>query len=565
MNEGLSSASAAEVRGNGAGAQDERAILGRLVDAHKISEEDRRRLETLTATSGRTFGELADRLGILSEAEWAAAVAAYSGLPFLRGEDFPADLPLHDGLRPDFCAARSVLPLAREGETWRFAIANPFDAFTLRALSLATGGQVDYAVATPRDIAGALARLAAATRAPRAQSAAAVVDAATLLELANDAPTVKLVDRILATAIERGATDIHLEAFERGTRLRYRLDGVLADEHPVPLDLYPGVVSRLKILAGLDIAERRMPQDGRFRHRSHGRAIDFRMATAPALHGETIALRLLNPDGGIRTLDDLLMPDHVRGAFERALGERHGLILVTGPTGSGKTTTLHAALGRLNDGQRKILTVENPVEIEVPGVVQVAANPEIGLGFAHTLRSFLRHDPDVIMVGEIRDRETAEVAIQAALTGHLVLSTLHTNDAAGVVPRLVEMGVDRYLIDAVLRFAAAQRLVRVLCTCRRPSVKGEPGFRLVGSVDPSARPCEPVGCGLCSGSGYKGRRGVYEGVSGDALRRDGPQAPYPRMADHVVRLVRDGITSATEAFRVVDFSPLATTQNSRPA
>ena len=529
------------------------AVLRQLVVSGRLGPDDERRIAELAVSTGRPVAEIADRLGILSEADWAAAVSVVSGLPLVGSEDIPATLPDHPRLRREFLAARSVVGLDGEGDVWRFAVADPFDVFTRRALEIATGGKVALAVATYRDIAAALARGVNVT--DGLSHTPAVLDAAYLVELANDAPTVKLVDRILGAAVERGATDIHLEAYERATRLRYRIDGVLAEQPPVPPDLYAGVVSRLKILAGLDIAERRLPQDGRIRHRSHGRSIDLRIATAPAMHGETVSLRLLNPEGTVRAMRDLLMPDDVRGLFDKALSERHGLILVTGPTGSGKTTTLHAALASLNTEGRKIVSVENPVEVEVPGVVQVEANSDIGLDFARTLRAFLRHDPDVMMVGEIRDRETADVAVQAALTGHLVLSTLHTNDARGAVTRLEDMGIDRFLIDAVLRLSAAQRLVRVLCqACRQPSRPGEPGDRLRVEMGWKEPVYEAVGCPACSGTGFRGRRAIYEAIPGDALVRGAGARDFRRLSDHATALVAAGVTTMGEALRVVDLA-----------
>jgi general secretion pathway protein E len=412
------------------------------------------------------------------------------------------------------------------------------------------GNKIELVVAPVRDIESALTRSAqdqvsgANTSRDRGHDQQ---DADYLVELANDAPTVKLVDRIFATALEREATDIHFEAFDRATRLRFRIDGVLVEQPAIPPEVFPGVISRLKILAGLDIAERRLPQDGRIRHRSHGREFDLRIATAPAIHGEAIALRILNHQSGLKRLDEIYMPQSVRRLMDWGLAQRNGLILVTGPTGSGKTTTLHAALAELNTTGRKVVSVEDPVEIQVPGIVQLESNREIGLDFARALRSFLRHDPDVMMVGEIRDKETAEIAIQAALTGHLVLSTLHTNDAPSAVARLEDMGVDRFLIDATLRVAAAQRLVRTLCThCARTSEPTELGPRLLtrhrheSLTTFKAMPREAV------------RRAVFEAIAGSDLARGVSTPRYASLRDHALDLIASGITSAEEAMRAVD-------------
>lgn len=521
-----------------------------------VGPEDCRRAIELANATGTLLSIVADRLGLVSQADWARRTAEMCGLDLAGADDFPVPLPVQPKLNTEFLKARSVAPLEITDYGWCFAVANPADPFVAKALAIACDGAVMLKVAAPRDIDAALSRSEAV-----ADHAALTSDRGRdeqdrdyLVELANDAPTIKLVDRILATAMERGATDIHVESFDRQARVRYRIDGVLTDQPGIPPDLYPGVVSRLKILAGLDIAERRLPQDGRIRYRAHGREIDLRVATAPAIHGETIALRLLNTETGLKSIEALDMPPAVREIFERGLKQRNGLILVTGPTGSGKTTTLHAALGQLNTIGRKIVAVENPVEIQVPGVIQVEANPEIGLDFARALRAFLRHDPDVMMVGEIRDRETAEVAIQAALTGHLVLSTLHTNDAPSAVTRLEDMGVDRFLISATLRVAAAQRLVRTLCrSCSRPSKPGELGHKLTGSA--GAR--EAVGCPRCGGSGYRGRRAVFEAIDGSVdatkLATGGSALPnYAPMRTHALELIASGITSAEEALRAIE-------------
>ena len=536
-------------------------VLAAMVARGQMDGADAGRVGELARSTGSPLAVVADRLGLVSQADWAEETGRLAGLAVVRLDEIPDPLPEVDGLNRSFLAARSVVPLQTGAGAWRFATADPSDGFAVKALAVAAPGPVVLAVATFRDIEAALARQVA-----RADAGIVVrdlhrdqQDADYLVELANDVPTIKLVDRIFATALEREASDIHLEVFERATRLRFRVDGVLIEQPAVPVDLYAGVVSRLKILAGLDIAERRLPQDGRIRHRSHGRELDLRVATAPSIHGEAMALRILNYQTGLKALADLQMPAAVRALFDWGLGQRNGLILVTGPTGSGKTTTLHAALAQLNTIGRKIVSVENPVEIQVPGVIQVEANGDIGLDFPRALRSFLRHDPDVMMVGEIRDRETAEVAIQAALTGHLVLSTLHTNDAPSAVTRLEDMGVDRFLIDAVLRLAAAQRLVRVLCvTCKRPSQQGQLGARLIVRFSSSGAdrcgPAEAVGCPACGGTGYRGRRALFEAVAGARLARGAEPATFPTLRDHAIALVATGVTSAEEALRVVDLA-----------
>jgi type II secretory ATPase GspE/PulE/Tfp pilus assembly ATPase PilB-like protein len=539
-------------------------VLAALVDAGGLGEADRERAVELARTTGTALPIVLDRLGLVAQVAWAEETARLSGLALLRADDFPDPLPMHPRLSASFLLARCVAPIEIGDDVCRFAVADPSDVFVVKALEVATGCAVRFVVAPYRDIEAVLTRAAQAHQNVQVgrDRGRDQQDADYLIELANDAPTIKLVDRIFAAALEREATDIHVEAFDRATRLRFRIDGVLVEQAAIPTDLYPAVVSRLKILAGLDIAERRLPQDGRIRHRSHGREFDLRVATAPAIHGETIALRILNHASGLKQIGDLGIPTKARTTFDWGLQQRNGLILVTGPTGSGKTTTLHAALSELNTVGRKVVSVENPVEVQVPGVVQLESNSDIGLDFARALRSFLRHDPDVMMVGEIRDKETAEVAIQAALTGHLVLSTLHTNDAPSAIARLEDMGVERFLIDATLRFSAAQRLVRTLClACARPSKPDELGYRLVAGLATKGgvahQPCEAVGCAKCGGTGYRGRRAVFEAITGAEIGSPSTSTTYEPMRVHAVDLVAAGITSAQEAMRVIDIPEAA--------
>lgn len=538
------------------------AVVIALVSENRLTAADSERAIELARSTRNPVAVVLDRLGLVSQIEWADVTARLSQLPLLRLEDFPPSLPLHPRLNLVFLQSRGVAALANSNDRWTFAVADPSDVFVAKALQVVSGCDIDLVVASHRDIETALARAAhdAETPAIGRDRGSDKQDADYLIELANDAPTIKLVDRIFATALEREATDIHVEAFDRTTRLRFRIDGVLVEQAPIPTEFYAAVVSRLKILAGLDIAERRLPQDGRIRHRSHGREFDLRVATAPAIHGETIALRILNHAQGLKQLDDLDLPVVARQVFNWGLQQRNGLILVTGPTGSGKTTTLHAALSLLNTVGRKVVSVENPVEVQVQGVVQLESNSEIGLDFARALRSFLRHDPDVMMVGEIRDRETAEVAIQAALTGHLVLSTLHTNDAPSAVARLQDMGVERFLIDATLRVSAAQRLVRTLCvSCARPALPADLSYAMAQQVTAGRppglvfSPREAVGCLRCSGTGYRGRRAIFEAISGAEIGAPASASSYQPMRYHARDLVVSGITSAQEAMRVVDF------------
>jgi general secretion pathway protein E len=384
-----------------------------------------------------------------------------------------------------------------------------------------------------------------------------------LLDTSDDAPAIRLINGIIADAARQGVSDIHIEPYETGLVVRMRMDGVLRETLRMPAHVAPVVVSRIKVMARLDIAERRLPQDGRIGLTLGGKLIDVRVSTLPSRAGERVVLRILDKDNAGIDLDILGMAPAVNRLYRSALSEPNGIVLVTGPTGSGKTTTLYAGLKLLNDGQRNILTVEDPVEYAVDGVGQTQINPQVGLTFSAGLRAILRQDPDVVMVGEIRDRETAEIAVQAALTGHLVLSTVHTNDAVGAITRLRDMKIEPFLIASTLRAVIAQRLVRRLCPeCRVPvqasgSVSALLGFE-TGTVVHEAR-----GCAACNNSGYKGRIGLFEAVKvDDAIRRlingGGDEAVIashafrdsPNLAAAARAMVREGVTSPEEAVRV---------------
>ncbi len=371
-----------------------------------------------------------------------------------------------------------------------------------------------------------------------------------LLEASNDAPIIRMLNALLTQAAKDGASDIHIEPYERSSSVRFRVDGTLREVVQPNKALHAALISRLKIMAELDIAERRLPQDGRISLRIGGRAVDVRVSTLPSSYGERAVLRLLDKAESKYTLEALGMNGEVLSAFDRLVHQPHGIVLVTGPTGSGKTTTLYASLGRIDTAGTNILTVEDPVEYELAGIGQTQVNPKIDLTFAKALRAILRQDPDVIMIGEIRDYETAQIAIQASLTGHLVLATVHTNDAPSTVTRMIDMGVEPFLLSSSLIGVLAQRLVRKLCSvCRK--------------VDSLGR-FHPVGCPACGATGYKGRTGVYELMTVDDPLRElihnraaesqiaaaASTAGLRSMRDDGERLVAQGITSAEEVIRV---------------
>jgi general secretion pathway protein E len=387
-----------------------------------------------------------------------------------------------------------------------------------------------------------------------------------LVSLANEAPVVKLVNLLLLEALEARASDIHLETYQGGLRIRYRIDGVLQDAASPPRRLSAAVVSRLKIMAELDIAERRVPQDGRIRLRMRDRQVDVRVATLPTLHGESVVLRLLDKERGRISLEDLGMAGETRTRFLDVIKRPHGIVLSTGPTGSGKTTTLYAAVDRIRTGREKIVTVEDPVEYELPGVPQVPVNDKVGLTFANALRALLRQDPDIMLVGEIRDHDTADIATHAALTGHLVLSTLHTNDAATALTRLVDLGIEPYLVASTVEAVLAQRLVRRICdSCKRPTPltsEERTGLRLPKNTDTPA--WKGQGCNHCRGTGYRGRTGIYELLVMDdemriAVHEDASAGRLGKIAvdkgmrllrEDGLRLISEGVTTAEEVLRV---------------
>ena len=385
-----------------------------------------------------------------------------------------------------------------------------------------------------------------------------------LRALANEAPVIRLVSMLLTEALDARASDVHLEAYPDALRVRYRVDGVLQEAPSPPRSMAPAVISRLKVMANLDIAERRTPQDGRIRLALQDRQVDVRVSTVPTLHGESVVLRLLDKEQGTLDMSALGMSAADLARFEDVLTRPHGVVLATGPTGSGKTTTLYAALQRLRTGREKILTVEDPVEYQLAGIPQVPVNEKVGVTFASALRALLRQDPDVMLVGEIRDGETAEIATQAALTGHLVLSTLHTNDAAGALTRLVDLGVAPFLVSATVQAVLAQRLVRTVCAVCAARVPATVAERSALDAPHLANVRRGVGCEACRGSGYAGRCGVYELIVLDEAMRaaitSGEGAPavrtlasargVPTLRDDAARLVVEGVTTPEEALRV---------------
>ncbi|HEX3133821.1 MAG TPA: GspE/PulE family protein [Planctomycetota bacterium] len=473
-------------------------------------------------------------------------------------------------------AAARALPLKGAGgaddpTVMAIAVADPLDAAALDAVRVASGGLLPEVVVAPRRLLLVALREHLGVGADTVQSlvegkgeeASAEVD---LADAAEDASIIRLVNQVLQEALERRATDVHFEPFEGRYAVRYRVDGILV-EAKLPAEvrrLQAAIVSRLKILASLDIAEKRLPQDGRIKLRLAGREVDVRVSIIPMLHGEAVVLRLLDRSAALVGLVGTGMGGRDLQMFQHALDLPHGIVLVTGPTGSGKTTSLYAGLSRINTPDLKIVTIEDPVEYHLDGINQIQVDGKTGLTFAKGLRAILRHDPDVVLIGEIRDRETAEIAVQASLTGHLVLSTLHTNDAPGAVARLVDMGIEPYLVASTLELVVAQRLVRLLCVhCKRELSGAERDDALTVLPGHSGTLYGPVGCRECNGTGYSGRSGIFksmamsaalrhasgEHASGQALREVAVQEGLVSLRDDGLRLAREGKTSVVEVLR----------------
>jgi len=451
-------------------------------------------------------------------------LAALLDLERVGSDRYPEEPLFADRLKAKFLRKAKAVPLAEGEGMMLLAMSDPLDRFTRDAIAMALGCPVTVLVALPIELEAALERLYPD---PNTALAAAVEtvsgdrqrpdgdDTERLKDLASEAPVIRLVNQMIARAVETQASDIHIEPFDDKLRVRYRYDGVLHEAEPPPPQLQAAIISRIKIMGHLDIAERRLPQDGRLRLAVRGQDIDFRVSTIPSLHGETVVLRIHDRNAVAFDYVSLGLPEPVSKGFARALQQPNGMVLVTGPTGSGKTTTLYAGLLQLNSVARKVVTIEDPIEYQLAGINQIQVKPQIGLTFATLLRSILRQDPDVVMIGEIRDLETAQIAVQASLTGHLVLSTLHTNSAAATITRLRDMGLEDYLLTATVKGVLAQRLIRRLCPhCKRPiEAPAEMIERFHLDRRAGNAPIvlhQAVGCASCRGTGYRGRLAIAE-------------------------------------------------------
>ncbi|MCI0548105.1 MAG: type II secretion system ATPase GspE [Candidatus Rokubacteria bacterium] len=548
-----------------------------LLDAGTITPETLAAALARQKQSRERLGEALVAIGGATRHDVLAALALQYGLPFVFAEELPSALPVLKNLSPKYLRQYAVCPVALEGSTLTLATSDPTNPLVLDDLRQTVGLDIRLCIAPHEAILEAIERTYGAGASTALQKIVEGItttesdgegqeDVTLLRDLAFEAPVVRLVNLLIEEAIRAEASDIHVEPFEDTLRIRYRIDGLLYDQESPPRRLQAALTSRIKLMAEMNIAERRLPQDGRIRVTLASRRVDIRVSTVPTVHGESIVMRLLDRSSVFMPFDRLGFDTGAAALFGKLIHRPHGILLVTGPTGSGKTTTLYAALDKINRPDLKIITIEDPVEYQLKGVNQIPVRPQIGLSFASGLRHIVRQDPDVIMVGEIRDLETAEIAIQAALTGHLVFSTLHTNDAPGAVTRLQDMGAEPYLVSSVLDGVLAQRLVRRICAgCSKPHAPDAADLLAIGVTDARGVALwKGAGCEACRGTGYRGRTAIYEllviteelrslilrKVPSGELRRHAIDRGLVSLRDDGWAKARAGVTTIDEILRV---------------
>ena len=495
-------------------------IADYLQRSAKLRDSDLSKIKRMQEeTPDVSFVSMLNRLGVVSDKDIADALSKLLELPIVARSEYPNEAVLNGAISYRFLKESSSIPLDLQEDKIVLAMVDPLDQHVVDAVRIATGKSVEVRIGTLSDIDNAINQISGLDSSKMDQIVDEVnVDEISddeldqLKDLASEAPVIRLVNLIIQRAAEQGASDIHIEPFEGDLKVRYRIDGVLQEVESPPRQFAAAVISRIKIMAKLNIAERRLPQDGRIRNRIQGRDYDMRISTVPTMHGESVVMRLLNQESVVLDFKALGFQKQDHEKFLECLRLPHGMILLTGPTGSGKTTTLYTALSLLNEPHRKIITVEDPVEYQLEGINQIQAKASIGLTFANALRSIVRQDPDVIMVGEMRDLETAEICVQSALTGHLVLSTLHTNDSSSSITRLMEMGVEDYLLTSTLNAVVAQRLVRVLCDqCKtKVEIPAKVKDQLGADVQNKHMYISESGCEACHYTGYNGRICILE-------------------------------------------------------
>ncbi len=535
-----------------------------LLERQKIERDELDRALELQQERGDKLGKILVDMGLIAQRDVLAALSDQLAIPLVTIDGPPPAAPEIEGLSDRFLRQCRAYPVALSDSILTLAMADPLDFETVAAVRAYSGLQIRTALAAEQEILDAIDRhygeSERETVAAGGDDEQATADLEHLRDMASEAPVIRLVNAMIAEAVEKRASDIHIEPFEKEFRVRFRIDGVLFEQDPPPRELKAAIISRIKLMAKLNIAERRLPQDGRIKIKVLGREVDLRVSSLPTLYGESVVMRLLDRSAGdFYDLQRLGFDEGMLKRMEHFTSLPHGIFLVTGPTGSGKSTTLYSALKRINLPDKKIITIEDPVEYQMDGINQMHVNPQIGLTFAAGLRHIVRQDPDVIMVGEIRDRETADIAIRAALTGHLVFSTLHTNDAPSAITRLTDMGVENYLITSSLVAVLAQRLVRVICaSCKEP---GKRAMTPEGEQIPTFR---GAGCAACNGTGYSSRVGIFEmmDVNDEMRRLIMANADATRLTETARRngmrnlredgwmKIRDGITTVSEVMRV---------------
>ncbi|MFB1487203.1 MULTISPECIES: type II secretion system ATPase GspE [unclassified Thiocapsa] len=550
-------------------------VVAHLHAAGKLSPGDLARARRLADEAGDPLLPMLVRLGLISERDMAQAMSDVLELPLADPSSFPAEPLREDLFSLRFLKDAKVLPVSEDQNSIQVAFAHPIDRFAVEAMQMAAGKPVKALVGLPSEIELTLERLyEKVEEAPESAEGALgdfdEEDIEHLKDLASEAPVIRMVNQLIQKALESRASDIHIEPFADQLKVRYRVDGILKEVDAPPVRSTAAVISRVKIMAKLNIAERRLPQDGRIPIRIQGRELDLRVSTVPTMFGESVVMRLLDKESVRFDLDALGFDGSPRERLRLILEKPYGILLVTGPTGSGKSTTLYTALSRMNTEERKIITVEDPVEYQLAGINQIQVKSAIGMTFASALRAIVRQDPDVIMVGEMRDLETARIAVQSALTGHVVLSTLHTNDAASGVTRLLEMGVEDYLLTSTINGILAQRLVRKLCPHCQVSYPAIPElavrFAAIGAAPEDVELHRAVGCDACNGTGYRGRlvitevllmtdpirKAVLNHATATEIRRIAVAEGMETMYLDGLRKALDGRTTIEEVLRVAE-------------
>ncbi len=545
--------------------------LKALAERWKVEEEELKRLGIKGYENDLKVGKLLLRTGLITENFYLENLSEILGLPYIDLSQRDLNIPFFEGISVELMKKKTFIPFKEDGERIFIAMANPYDLYVLEKVKKITGKDVEPYIALEERGLDAISRVYEGGKSQVEDivenlglKVESREDVEALKDLASEAPIIKLVNLIIGRAVEAGASDIHIEPFEREVKVRYRIDGVLHEVETLPKSVLPAVVSRIKIMARLNIAERRVPQDGRIKMRMGGKNVDIRVASLPKVFGEEVVMRLLDQSNVMMDLESLGFPKDVLEKYYKVLSSSNGMILVTGPTGSGKTTTLFASLKRLNKPEVKIITIEDPVEYVIEWVNQIQVNPQVGLTFASGLRSIVRQDPDIIMVGEIRDLETAEIAVHAALTGHLVFSTLHTNDAPGAITRLIDMGVEDFLVASSVICILAQRLVRVICeNCKEEYKPPESMIKAFGLENGEVL-YKGRGCKECGYTGYKGRTGIYEmlvvtdgirnlitkGVDSETIKKKAIEEGMRTLFQDGLEKAKKGITTLEEVIRV---------------